>query len=261
MDLMGKVALITGSTSGIGYGAAKALAAQGASIVLNGFADDDAIKAMRQEIGDMNGGNCIYVGADLSKAEEVKALVDDVVSQLGRIDILVNNAGIQHVANVEDFPDEKWEFMLSLMLSAPFYAIKAAVPHMRQNGWGRVINIASAHGRVASPQKAAYVACKHGLVGLNKVVALETAEDDITVNAICPGWVLTPLVAKQVDAIAENDGIPWDEAKMKLLSEKQPSKEFVTPEQIGAMVCYLCSDAAAQVTGTELSIDGGWVAR
>lgn len=259
--LSGKVALITGSTSGIGYGVAKSLAAQGATIVLNGFADDEDIKNMRQELGDLNGGNCIYIGGDLSNPSDVKSLVEDAVSQLGRVDILVNNAGIQHVSDVEDFPDEKWEFMLSLMLSAPFYAIKQVLPYMKKNGWGRIINIASAHGRVASPHKAAYVACKHGLVGLNKVVALETAEVDITANAICPGWVLTPLVAKQVDMIAEEDDLSWDEAKMKLLSEKQPSKEFVTPEQIGAMVCYLCSDAAAQVTGTELSIDGGWVSR
>lgn len=260
MDFVGKVAVVTGSTSGVGYGVAKALAEQGASIVLNGFGDETEIKAMRQEISDLNGGNCIYIAADLSKADEVAMLIRETEEQLGGVDILINNAGIQHVAPVEDFPDEKWEFMLSLMLSAPFYAVKAAVPGMRQRGFGRIVNIASAHGRVASPNKSAYVACKHGLIGLNKVVALETAEDNITSNAICPGWVLTPLVAAQVDAIAERDGLSWDEAKMKLLSEKQPSKEFVTPEQIGAMVLYLCSDAAAQVTGTEMSIDGGWVA-
>ena len=262
MSLTGKTALITGSTSGIGFGVAQCLAEKSANIVLNGFGDAAEIEKMRSAIANDYGVNCIYVAADLSSEEGVKALFDDMkVQGVNGADIIVNNAGIQHVSPIEDFPSEKWQLIQDLMLSAPFYIIKCALPFMRNNGWGRIINIASVHGKVASVNKSAYVAAKHGLIGLGKVVALETAKENITCNSICPGWVLTPLVEKQVDLRAEQDGLSWDEAKMSLLSEKQPSVEFAKPEQIGALVSFLCSDDAAQITGSELTIDGGWTAQ
>ncbi|MCS5596118.1 MAG: 3-hydroxybutyrate dehydrogenase [Alphaproteobacteria bacterium] len=262
MSLTGKTALITGSTSGIGFGVAQCLAEKGANIVLNGFGDAAEIEKMRNAIANDYGVNCIYVAADLSSEEGVKALFDDMkVQGVNGADIIVNNAGIQHVSPIEDFPSEKWQLIQDLMLSAPFYIIKCALPFMRKNGWGRIINIASVHGKVASMNKSAYVAAKHGLIGLGKVVALETAKENITCNSICPGWVLTPLVEKQVDLRAEQEGLSWDEAKMSLLSEKQPSVEFAKPEQIGALVSFLCSDDAAQITGSELTIDGGWTAQ
>ncbi|MED5422999.1 MAG: 3-hydroxybutyrate dehydrogenase, partial [Pseudomonadota bacterium] len=237
MSLTGKTALITGSTSGIGFGVAQCLAEKGANIVLNGFGDAAEIEKMRSAIANDYGVNCIYVAADLSSEDGVKALFDDMkVQGVNGADIIVNNAGIQHVSPIEDFPSEKWQLIQDLMLSAPFYIIKCALPFMRKNGWGRIINIASVHGKVASVNKSAYVAAKHGLIGLGKVVALETAKENITCNSICPGWVLTPLVEKQVDLRAEQDGLSWDEAKMSLLSEKQPSVEFAKPEQIGALV-------------------------
>ena len=257
-SLKGRAALITGSTSGIGLGVAKTLAASGVNVMLNGFGDGGAIEKTRAAIAGEHGVEVHYNPADLTDARQVAALVDDTAQKFGRLDILMNNAGVQHTAPVTEFPKAKWDLILSLMLTAPYLAIQEALPHMRQNNWGRIINLSSVHGLVASVNKAAYVSAKHGLVGLTKVVALETAREPITCNAICPGWVLTELVQKQIDAIAERDNIPEADARMKLLSEKQPSVEFVTPEQIGELVVFLCSDAASQMRGGAYTIDGGW---
>ena len=259
--LKGKVALVTGSTSGIGLGIATAFAQQGADIVLNGFGDAAEIEKLRAELAAKHGVKVIYDGADLSKGAAVRELVENTVSQLGRIDILVNNAGIQHTALIEDFPAEKWDAILALNLSAVFHGTAAALPHMKKQGSGRIINIASAHGLVASASKSAYVAAKHGVVGFTKVTALETAGQGITANAICPGWVRTPLVEKQITALAEKNGVDQETAARDLLSEKQPSLQFVTPEQLGGTAVFLASDAAAQITGTTVSVDGGWTAR
>ena len=255
MKLNGKTALVTGSTSGIGLGIARALAAEGAKIMLNGFGDSAEIDRLRAQL------KARYHAADMAKPAEVRGLVEETAAQLGSIDILVNNAGIQHVAPVQEFPDERWDAVIAINLSASFHAIKAALPHMRKRGWGRIINIASAHGLVASANKAAYVTAKHGLVGLTKVVALETATTGITCNAICPGWVLTPLVQKQIDDLARREKLSGDEAKRRLLAEKQPSGEFATPVEIGGLGVFLCSDAASQIRGASLSIDGGWTAQ
>jgi 3-hydroxybutyrate dehydrogenase len=260
MYLKGKTALVTGSTSGIGLGIARALAAQGANVMLNGFGDAGAIDALRKEIA-AGGVKTAYSGADLTKPEAVAGLVASCVAELGSVDILVNNAGMQHVAPVDKFPLEMWDKVIQLNLSSCFQAIRAALPEMRKRGWGRIVNIASAHGLVASAEKAAYVAAKHGLVGLTKVVALETAQSAITCNAICPGWVLTPLVQKQIDALAERKGISGEAAKIELLSEKQPSREFATPEQIGGLAAFLCSPSADQIRGAAMSIDGAWTAQ
>lgn len=259
--LKGKVALVTGSTSGIGLGIATAFAQQGADIVLNGFGDAAEIEKLRAGLADKHGVRVIYDGADLSKGAAVRELVENAVRQLGRIDILVNNAGIQHTALIEDFPAEKWDAILALNLSAVFHGTAAALLHMKKQGFGRIINIASAHGLVASANKSAYVAAKHGVVGFTKVTALETAGQGITANAICPGWVRTPLVEKQITALAEKDGVDQETAARELLSEKQPSLQFVTPEQLGGTAVFLASDAAAQITGTSVSVDGGWTAR
>ncbi|MCS3508882.1 3-hydroxybutyrate dehydrogenase [Achromobacter sp. JUb104] len=259
--LKGKVALVTGSTSGIGLGIATAFAQQGADIVLNGFGDAAAIEKERAGLAEKYGVKVIYDGADLSKGDAVRGLVDNAVRQLGSIDILVNNAGIQHTALIEDFPVEKWDAILALNLSAVFHGTAAALPHMKKQGFGRIINIASAHGLVASANKSAYVAAKHGVVGFTKVTALETAGQGITANAICPGWVRTPLVEKQITALAEKNGVDQETAARELLSEKQPSLQFVTPEQLGGTAVFLASDAAAQITGTSVSVDGGWTAR
>jgi len=259
--LKGKVAVITGSTSGIGLGIATAFAQQGADIVLNGFGDVDQIEKLRAGLASQHGVKVLYDGADLSRGEAVRQLVANTVQSLGRIDILVNNAGIQHTALIEDFPVEKWDAILALNLSAVFHGSAAALPHMKRQGWGRIINIASAHGLVGSASKSAYVAAKHGVVGLTKVTALETAGTGVTANAICPGWVRTGLVEKQISALAEQQQIDQDAAARELLSEKQPSLQFVTPEQLGGTALYLASDAAAQVTGTTISVDGGWTAR
>jgi len=257
----GKVAVVTGSTSGIGLGIATALAQQGADIMLNGFGDADAIEKLRAELASQHGVKVLYDGADLSKGEAVRQLIETTVKSLGRIDILVNNAGIQHTALIEDFPIEKWDAILALNLSAVFHGSAAALPHMKKQGWGRIINIASAHGLVGSPNKSAYVAAKHGVVGLTKVTALETAGSGVTANAICPGWVRTPLVEKQITAMAAEHNVSQDDAARDLLSEKQPSLQFVTPDQLGATAVFLASDAAAQITGTTVSVDGGWTAR
>jgi 3-hydroxybutyrate dehydrogenase len=259
--LKGKVAVVTGSTSGIGLGIATAFAQNGANVVLNGFGDAGQIEKLRAELAQRHGVQVLYDGADLSRGEAVRKLVDGAVASLGRIDILVNNAGIQHTALIEDFPPEKWDAIIGLNLSAVFHGTAAALPHMKKQGWGRIINIASAHGLVASASKAAYVAAKHGVVGLTKVTALETAGLGITANAICPGWVRTPLVEKQITAMAASQGVSQDAAARELLSEKQPSLEFVTPEQLGGTAVFLASDAAAQITGASISVDGGWTAR
>jgi len=260
-SLAGKVAVVTGSTSGIGLGIARAFGGAGADLVLNGFAEPAAIEALRGALAKEFKVRALYDGADMSKPAEVRRLIERATSELGRVDIVVNNAGIQHVAPMEEFPDERWDAVLAINLSASFHTIKAALPQMKKRGWGRIINIASAHGLVASADKVAYVSAKHGLVGMTKVAALETAGTGITCNAICPGWVLTPLVQKQIDELARRENIPQAEAKRRLLAEKQPSGEFVTPEQIGALALYLCSDAAAQIRGAALSIDGGWTAQ
>jgi len=259
--LKGKVAVVTGSTSGIGLGIATAFAQQGANIVLNGFGDAGAIEHLRASLAEQHGVTVIYDGADLSKGEAVRQLVAGAIQTFGRIDILVNNAGIQHTALIEDFPVEKWDAILALNLSAVFHGSAAALPQMKQQGWGRIINIASAHGLVGSANKGAYVAAKHGVVGFTKVTALETAGTGVTANAICPGWVHTPLVEKQIEALALAEQVSIDEAAREMLSEKQPSLQFVTPEQLGATAVFLASDAAAQITGTTLSVDGGWTAR
>ena len=259
--LKGKTALVTGSTSGIGLGIACALAGQGCNLVLNGFGDAAEIEALRQRIAEQEGVEVRYSGADLSKPEEIAAMVAEAEAAFGGLDILVNNAGIQHTDPVEAFPPERWDAVIAINLTGVFHCIRAALPGMRERGWGRIVNIASAHGLVASVNKSAYVAAKHGVVGLTKVVALETAEADITCNAICPGWVLTPLVKKQIEARAEKEGIPVAQAEHDLLCEKQPSKAFATVEQIGALTTFLCGPAAAQITGTTHSIDGGWTAQ
>jgi 3-hydroxybutyrate dehydrogenase len=259
--LKGKVAIVTGSTSGIGLGIAKVLAHQGADIVLNGFGDAKEIEAIRSGIEREHDVRAVYDGADMSKGEAVRGLVEAAVGKLGRVDILVNNAGIQFTAPVEDFPAAKWDAILAINLSAAFHGIAAAVPRMKKQGWGRIINIASAHGLVGSTHKAAYVAAKHGLVGLTKVVGLETADSGVTANAVCPGWVLTPLVEKQIADIATQRKISRDEAAGTLLGEKQPSRSFVTPEQLGGTVTFLCSPAADQITGTAIAVDGAWTAQ
>ena len=259
--LNGKVAVVTGSTSGIGLGIARALGGAGADLMLNGFGDKAAIDALRQQLAAEFKVRVGYDGADLSKPAEVRRLIEHALSELGRVDILVNNAGIQHVAPIEEFPDERWDAVMAINLSANFHAIKAALPQMKKRGWGRIINIASSHGLVASTNKVAYVTAKHGVVGMTKVVALETATTGITCNAICPGWVLTPLVQKQIDDRAAREGIAVAQAQKDLLGEKQPSGEFVTTEQIGGLALFLCSDAAAQIRGAALSIDGGWTAQ
>src|SRR5574343_1438073 len=255
--LKGKTDLVTGSTSGIGLGVALALARQGANILLNGFGDAPGPQAEVAALGVKVG----YHGADMSKPDEIAALVAYAQAEFGGIDILVNNAGIQHVAPVQDFPVEKWDAIIAINLSSAFHTTRLALPGMLAKGWGRIINVASVHGLVASAQKSAYVAAKHGLVGFTKAVALETATSPVTVNAVCPGWVLTPLVQKQVDARAAADGVDNEEAKRRLLAEKQPSLQFTTPEQLGALAVFLCSDAASNVRGQAGSLDGGWTAQ
>ena len=258
--LSGRTAVITGSTSGIGLGIATSLAEAGASIMLNGFGEPDAIAAARKQVAG-TGARVGYHGADMTRPKEIAELIEAATRELGAVDVLVNNAGIQHVAPLQDFPDEQWERIISINLSSAFYASKAVLPQMLARNWGRIINIASAHGLVASPNKSAYVAAKHGIVGLTKAVALETAETGITCNAICPGWVLTPLVEKQIRARAAAAGATYEKAKLDLVSEKHPSKEFVTPEQLAAMALFLCSPGADQIRGQAYAIDGGWTAQ
>ncbi len=259
--LKGRTALVTGSTSGIGEGIARAFARAGCNIVLNGFGEPGTIEALRAELAGLSGAAAVHLHADMSRPAEIREMVAEAEARFGAIEILVSNAGIQHTAPVEEFPDERWDAIIAINLSAAFHAMKAALPAMRRRGWGRIVNIASAHGLVASGRKAAYVAAKHGLVGLTKTVAIETANSGITCNAICPGWVYTGLVDKQVRARAETAGTPLDEAKVDLLREKQPMLQFTRPEQIGETAMFLASDAASTITGAALSIDGGWTAQ
>jgi len=259
--LKGKVAIVTGSTSGIGLGIAKALAADGADVVLNGFGEAQAIEKLRRELAGTHGVKVSYSGADMMEPPEIVGMVETATREHGRVDIVVNNAGIQHVAPVHEFPVEKWDAVIAINLSAPFHLTRAVLPQMLKRNWGRIINIASTHGLVASAEKSAYVASKHGILGFTKAVALETATTGVTCNAICPGWVLTPLVQKQIDDLAARERLPPEDAKVKLLSEKQPSLEFTTPEQLGALAVFLCSEAAVNIRGAELPVDGGWVAR
>ena len=260
MSLKNKVAMVTGSTSGIGLGIAKYLAGQGCHIMINGFGEADAIEKERAGIEKDFGVKCIYNAADITKFEDVEKMVKQAESELGSLDIIVNNAGIQFTAIAEEFPVEKWKAVIDTNLSGVFYGVKAALPGMKKRNFGRIINIASAHGLVASVEKSAYVAAKHGVVGLTKVVALETGDVDVTCNAICPGWVLTPLVQKQIDDKAKKEGKTSDEISKEMLSEKQAKIRFTTPEEIAEMVAYLASDGARNVTGAAFSIDGGWVA-
>jgi 3-hydroxybutyrate dehydrogenase len=259
--LKGKTALVTGSTSGIGLATARALAADGANLMLNGFGDKAEIENIRAGLEQEFAVTARYSPADMSRPAEIADMVRATEQEFGSLDVLVNNAGIQHVANIEDFPVEKWDAVIAINLSSAFHTIRAAVPGMKARQWGRIVNIASAHGLVASAQKVAYVAAKHGLVGMTKVVALETANSGITCNAICPGWVLTALVQKQIDDRVKASGKTVREEEIALLSEKQPMHQFTRPESIGALAVFLCGDAAASITGAAYSIDGGWIAQ
>jgi 3-hydroxybutyrate dehydrogenase len=255
--LKGKTALVTGSTSGIGLGLAKALAEQGANIVLNGFGD---VQGPSAEVSAL-GVKVAYHGADMSKPAEIEDMMKYAAAQFGCVDILVNNAGIQHVARIEDFPLERWDAIIAINLCSAFHATRLALPAMQKTNWGRIINVASVHGLVASAEKSAYVTAKHGLVGFTKVTALENATSGITCNAICPGWVLTPLVQKQVDARASAGGISNAAAIQQLLKEKEPSLQFTTPEELGALALFLCSPAGNNVRGVAWNMDGGWAAQ
>jgi 3-hydroxybutyrate dehydrogenase len=261
MGLQGKAALITGSTSGIGLGIARALAGAGADIMLNGFGDATQIEQLRSGIAAEFRVRTAYAGADVSQPEQIAAMVAETREKLGSLDILVNNAGIQFVAEIESFPAERWDAIIAINMSAVFHGMKAAIPGMKARGWGRIINIASAHGLVASAQKVAYVAAKHGVLGMTKVAAIELANCGVTVNAICPGWVLTPLVQKQLEDRAAREGTDVETQKLRFLAEKQPMAQFSTPEHIGGLAVFLCSDAAQTITGAPLSIDGGWLAQ
>ncbi len=256
ISLTGKTAVITGSTSGIGLGIAWAMARAGADVVLNSFTDKEEDHALAAEISKETGVTARYIQADMSKGDQCRALIE----KAGACDILVNNAGIQHVAPIDEFPVEKWDAIIAINMNSAFHTTAAALPKMRKAGWGRVINIASAHGLTASPYKAAYISAKHGLVGMTKTVALETAQEQITANAICPGYVLTPLVEAQIPDTARKYDMSEEEVKKKVILERQPSKEFATVEQLGGTAVFLCSAAAAQITGTTISVDGGWTA-
>jgi 3-hydroxybutyrate dehydrogenase len=260
MSLVGKTALITGSTSGVGLAMAKAYAAQGANVLLNGFGSvDDALKQVRAV--SKGGAKIEYHGADMSKVSDIESMMSQAKKNMKGVDVLINNAGIQYVSPVHTFPVEKWDAIIAINLSASFHTTRLALPHMLERNWGRVINVASTHGLVASAQKSAYVASKHGIVGMTKSIALETAKTGVTCNAICPGWVLTPLVQAQVDARAARDNVSNEEAKAALLAEKQPSGQFVTPEQLASLALFLTSDAASEVRGVAWNMDGGWTAQ
>jgi len=259
--LTGKTAIVTGSTSGIGLAIAEAFAASGANVVVNSFSSSEADHAIAARLAKEHGVSAAYVKADMSKADECRGLVEQAVSRFGGVDILVNNAGIQHVAPVETFPVEKWDAIIAINLTSAFHTTAVAVPHMRDAGWGRIINIASAHGLRASPHKAAYVAAKHGMVGLTKTVAIELAGQGVTCNAICPGFVLTPLVEKQIADLMASEGQDRETIIRDGILEKQPSKQFVTVDQIAQTAIFLTSDAADQITGTTISVDGGWTAQ
>jgi len=259
--LKDKVAVVTGSTSGIGLGIARALASAGADVMLNGFGDAAEIEEIRRRMATAHDVRVAYSGADLATAAGVRELIEATNAELGGIDVLVNNAGIQHTDAVQDFPDDKWDKIIAINQSAVFHGIKAAIPQMYERNWGRIINIASAHGLVASPKKAAYVAAKHAIVGLTKVVALESAETGVTCNAICPGWVLTPLVEAQIKARAEDKGTSFEDEAEEMLAEKQPSKRFVTSEQLGDLAVFLCSPGGDEIRGQAFAMDGGWTAQ
>jgi 3-hydroxybutyrate dehydrogenase len=261
MSLKGKAAVVTGSTSGIGRAVAEAFAAQGCNVMLNGFGEPAAIERLRQEMAAKHGVEVAYNGADMSKPAQIGDLVAKTQATFGSVDILVNNAGIQFTAPVEEFPAEKWDAIIAINLSATFHAIHAALPLMKAKKWGRIINIASTHGLVASAHKVAYVAAKHGIVGLTKVVGIECADTGVTCNAICPGWVLTPLVQAQIEARAKAENIAVEQANRNLLAEKQPQLQFTRPEQIGALAVFLTSDAASNMQGAQLVSDGGWTAQ
>jgi len=256
MSLAGKTAVITGSNSGIGLGMARRLAKEGANVVLNSYTDSADDHALAAEISKETGTSARYIKADLSDADESRALIE----QAGQVDILINNAGIQHVAPIDEFPTEKWNAIIAIMLNSAFHTTAAALPLMRKAGWGRVINVASAHGLTASPYKSAYVAAKHGVVGMTKVVALETAEEPITANAICPGYVMTPLVESQIPDTMKKYDMDRETVIREVMLQRQPSKEFATTEQLGGVAAFLCSDDAKQITGTTISVDGGWTA-
>ena len=256
----GHLALVTGSTSGIGLGIAEVLAAAGANIVLNGFGAAAEIEATRAELGARNGVEVLYDSADMSRPEAIEAMVRGAIERFGRLDILVNNAGIQHVAPIDEFPADKWDAILAINLSAAFHTIRHALPAMKRRGFGRIVNVASAHALVASPFKSAYVAAKHGIAGLTKTVALEVAEQNITCNAVCPGYVLTPLVQKQIPDTARARGISEDEVIRNVLLAAQPTRKFVTVEEVAALVRFLCGTDAASITGAVLPIEGGWTA-
>jgi 3-hydroxybutyrate dehydrogenase len=258
--LAGKVSLVTGSTSGIGLGIARALAAAGSEIILNGFGPPDEVAAARAAIARDFDVRVSYSPADMSKPAAIREMIEKTLQSSGRLDILVNNAGIQHVAPLQDFPPEKWDAILAINLSSAFHTSRSALPSMLRNRWGRIINVASAHGLVASPFKSAYVAAKHGIVGLTKVIALETAEQGITCNAVCPGYVYTPLVEAQIDGQAKSHGIPREQVIREVLLAQQPNKRFATVEELGALAVFLASEAAASITGVALPVDGGWTA-
>lgn len=257
-----RTAVVTGSNSGIGLGIARSLAAEGHNVVLNSYTDDEADHDLAAEIAATNGNSTVYIKADLSKADESRMLIDKSAERFGSVDILVNNAGIQHVCPVEDFPTDKWDAIIAINLSSAFHTAAAAIPMMKAKGWGRIVNIASAHGLTASPYKSAYIAAKHGVVGLTKTIALEFAEAKIaaTCNAVCPGYVLTPLVENQIEDQMKAHGMSRQDVLEKVMLQRQPSREFATVEEMGGTVVFLCSDHARQITGTTISVDGGWTA-
>ncbi|MBM3369919.1 MAG: 3-hydroxybutyrate dehydrogenase [Burkholderiaceae bacterium] len=261
MSLKGKHALVTGSTSGIGLGIAEGLAQEGVHLVLNGFGEAHEIEALRQRLASDYGVKVIYDGADMSQGADIARMMIEVADKTGGLDIVVNNAGIQHVSPVEDFPEAKWDAIIAINLSSAFHTTKAAMPYMKKQRWGRIVNIASAHGLVASPFKSAYVAAKHGIMGFTKTVALECAQEGVTVNAICPGYVLTPLVERQIPDTAKARGLTEEQVKRDVLLAAQPTKKFVTVEQIAATTIFLCSDAAASITGSHIAVEGGWTAQ
>ncbi len=261
MFLKGKTAVISGSTSGIGLAYAKALAAEGASVVLNGFGDADAIEAERAALEALSGATALYDPADMTRPEQIGAMIERAVAETGSVDIVINNAGIQHVAPITEFPVEKWDAIIAINLSSAWHMMRAAIPHMRQKGWGRIITTASAHSLVASPNKSAYVAAKHGVVGITKTVALEVATDGITANCISPGYVWTPLVENQIPDTMKARGMSREQVIDEVLLKAQPTKEFVTIEQVAALALFLCRDEAKSITGANLSVDGGWTAQ
>lgn len=260
-SLKNKVAVVTGSTSGIGEAYARALAKEGCHVLINGFGKADEIEKLRTELEKISGGKAVYHAADMSKPDQIANMIKTAKDNLGGVDILINNAGVQHVAPIEEFPPEKWDAIIAINLSSAFHTIRHAVPIMRERKWGRIINTASAHALVASPAKSAYVAAKHGLAGLTKVIALEVARDNITVNAICPGYVWTPLVEKQIPDTAKARGMTEEQVKNDVLLAAAPTKKFTTVEQVATLALFLCSDAAENITGSLQSIDGGWVAQ